>query len=381
MTLIVGVSLDGAGDHPAAWRLPSAPDLTAFDGQPQRAAALRADAAGLTFATLSDSLALQSDRDDRVRGRLDALAVAAWLGPQTEALGLLPTVTVTHTEPFHVSTATATLDLVSRGRGGVLVAVSTSTAEAANVGRRGATTATAAWEQAGDVIAAVTGLWDSWDDDAEIRDVATSRFIDRNRLHRVDAHVRGADPGPGGELVGAFTIRGPSIVPRPPQGHPVVAVRVPVDGSAQLRTAAQHADLVLVDGGDPAATAQRLRDAVAAHGRSPSDVRVVAGLRVVLDVTQDGARRRLAELDALDSDSVPAFAGTPAGLVDLVAQLAGAGLDGVELRPAVLTDDLERIADDVVPLLQERGLLAPSAGTFRDRLGLPRPESIFRAVP
>ena len=380
----VGTSLDGAGDAPGAWRLPASPDLTAFDGRAARDAAVLAESAGLVFATLDDALALQQDAPGRLRGRLDALATACWLGPQTSRIGLLPTVTLTHTEPFHVSTATATLDLVSEGRAGVVVDVSTDAAAAAAIGRRAAAPADVVWAQAEDVVEVVARLWDSWEDDAEIRDVATSRFVDRERLHYVDAPVRAGDPSPDG-LTGAFTVRGPSIVPRPPQGRPVVAVRVPVAtpaDAARLRTAALRADLVLLTGADLAGTreaAGRVREAAAAHGR---EVRVLASLRVVLGDDDAGARRRAGELEALGGDGAPAFVGTADGLAEALQRTSsahGGWLDGVELRPAALAEDLPRVVRDLAPRLAALGLLAPSppVSTLRDRLGLARPASRY----
>lgn len=380
----VGTSLDGAGDAPGAWRLPSAPDLTGFDGRAALDAARLAEQAGLVFGTLDDALALPADGPGRLRGRLDALATACWLAPQTARLGLLPTVTTTHTEPFHLSTATATLDLVSEGRAGLLVDVSTDAASAAAIGRRGPAPAEVVWAQAEDVVDVVARLWDSWEDSAVIRDLASGRYVDRERLHHVDAPVRAADPGPAG-LTGAFTVKGPSIVPRTPQGRPVVAVRLPVGtpaGSARLRTAALRADLVLLTGADLEDTrdaAALVRAAAGEHGR---DVRVLASLRVVLGDDHAGARARAVELARLGDDGAPAHIGTPAALagrLDRTSSAGGGWLDGVELRPAVLTDDLARVAAELAPLLHARGLLRPSSpgATLRDRLGLARPASRY----
>src|SRR5690606_25128531 len=140
----------------------------------------------------------------------------------------IPTVTTTHTEPFHVATALATLDYTSRGRAGWQARVSATAEEAAHFGRREITHPSPAeiaevlatgtvpprarelFEEATDVVEVVRRLWDSWEDDAEIRDVATRRFIDRDKLHYVD--FEGSH----------FSVRGPSITPRPPQGQPVV---------------------------------------------------------------------------------------------------------------------------------------------------------------
>src|SRR5690606_281588 len=133
--------------------------------------------------------------------------------PRSGGVGLVPTVTTTHTEPFHVSRAIATIDHVSAGRAGWQVGWSTTPAEAAAFGRKAAQDEPDAVAEADEAVEVVTRLWDSWEDDAEIRDVATGRFVDREKLHYVDHEgIR-------------FAVKGPSITPRPPQGQPPVVVR------------------------------------------------------------------------------------------------------------------------------------------------------------
>ena len=123
-------------------------------------------------------------------------------------------------------------------------------------------------------------LWDSWEDDAEIRDTATGRFVDRDKLHYVD--FEGA----------AFRVRGPAIVPRPPQGHPVVAVAA--TDPATWDTAARHADVVYVRATD-AGAAGRIRDELrrraAAYGRDPGALTVLAPLAVDLGDGEGAASR------------------------------------------------------------------------------------------
>lgn len=135
----------------------------------------------------------------------DALILANWLAGQTQKLGIVAGVALNFAEPFHVSTAIATLDHVTDGRAGLLVQTATGREEAA-IGRAPADL-TADLE---DAVEAIRQLWDSWQDDAIIRDAAAHRFLDADRLHHVN--FRGQD----------FSISGPSITPRPPQGQPVV---------------------------------------------------------------------------------------------------------------------------------------------------------------
>src|SRR4051812_31403733 len=176
---------------------------SAYDAASYLALARLAERGGLDFVTLDDGFA---------RPGPDALAVLARLAPATSRIGLVPTVTTTHTEPFHVQAAVATLDWVSRGRAGWRPDVSPGADEARLFGRRDAADPADLWHEAGEVADAARKLWDSWEDGAEIRDTATGRFIDRDKLHHVDFEGR------------TFSVRGPSIVPRPPQGNPVVVV-------------------------------------------------------------------------------------------------------------------------------------------------------------
>ena len=124
-TLIhLAVALDGAGWHPAAWREADARPSELFEAGYWADLVAEAERGMLDFVTIEDSLGLQSDdpfapddRTDRVRGRLDAVLIAARIAPRTRGIGFVPTATVTQTEPFHVSKSIATLDYVSTGRG------------------------------------------------------------------------------------------------------------------------------------------------------------------------------------------------------------------------------------------------------------------------
>ena len=115
----------------------------------------------------------------------------------------MPVVTTTHTEPFHVSKAIATLDFVSGGRAGMQARISPTDLEARLFGRRtspnrtdgvdvpgGSEAISDLFEEAADFVEVLRRLWDSWEDDAEIRDVATGRFIDRDKVHYIDFEGR-----------------------------------------------------------------------------------------------------------------------------------------------------------------------------------------------
>ncbi|WP_329454290.1 LLM class flavin-dependent oxidoreductase [Streptomyces sp. NBC_01497] len=388
--LHLAVAFDDAGWHPAAWRDPSTgPAAALFTARHWAALVAEAEHGLLDFVTFEDSLAPQSarfegpdERTDQVRGRLDAVLVAARVAPLTRHIGLVPTVVVTHTEPFHLSKAVATLDHVSRGRAGVRVRVSVRPDEAAHFGRRtlprltretintpeGQRAASELFQEAGDYVEVARRLWDSWDDDAEIRDAATGRFVDRDRLHYIDFE------GP------RFSVKGPSITPRPPQGQPPVTALA--HSTVPYALVGQAADVGYVTPHDTEgarAIVAEVREAQAAAGRADEPLHVFGDLVVFLDETAGAAAARKERLDELAgapyTSDAEVFTGTPESLADLLLDRRRAGLSGFRLRPGVHGHDLAAITRGLVPELQRRGAFrrAYEAGTLRGLLGLARP--------
>ncbi|MEU3429812.1 LLM class flavin-dependent oxidoreductase [Streptomyces gardneri] len=387
--LHLAVALDGAGWHPAAWREPGARPGELFTARYWSDVVTEAEAGLLDFVTFEDALALQSSsadgpdgRTDQVRGRLDAVLTAARVAPLTRHIGLVPTVTATHTEPFHISKAIATLDHVSRGRAGLSIQVSQLDHEARHFGRRAVSLPDAeAYEEAADHVEAIRRLWDSWDDDAEIRDVATGRFVDRDKLHYIDFEGR------------HFSVRGPSITPRPPQGQPIVSA-ASAASAAGADTAygliARSTDvgyLGVRDAAGARAAVAEIRQARESAGLSAQPLHLFADLTVFLDEDARAADARRSRLDALAdapySSDTAVFTGTPAELADLLQDWRSAGLSGFRLRPGVVAHDLPAITQGLVPELQRRGVFRRSyeADTLRGLLGLERPVGRYAAHP
>jgi alkanesulfonate monooxygenase SsuD/methylene tetrahydromethanopterin reductase-like flavin-dependent oxidoreductase (luciferase family) len=369
--LHLGVAVDGAGRHPAAWRHPGARPDALFTAAYYVELTQRAEADGLDLVAFDDAMAVQSDRVDRVRGRLDALSIAARVAPVSEHVGLLPTVTTTHTEPFHTAKNVATLDWVSRGRAGWRVAVTETEAEAALFGRKHAAPLDELWAEASDYVDVVRRLCDSWEDDAIIRDAPTGRYIDRDKVHYIDFEGR------------FFSVRGPSITPRSPQAQPLVAIDY--SSPAALVTAARHADVVFVAAADidgARTKAADVRAAVVAAGRPAEQVTVMAVADVLL---ADTAAAAIAEKQRLDewagerylTDALE-FVGRPDDLVELFASWAGA-VDGFLVRPLVLPLGLVQFGERVMPELQRLGLArtADTDSTLRERFGLARPDNRY----
>jgi len=371
-------ALQGAGWHPAAWRAagPAAQRLTSL--RHWRDVVVEQDRLGIDAVTLEDSFtAGPTDPDgdldtSTVVGRLDALLVANAVAPATRAIGLVPTVSVTHTEPFHVATGLQTLDHVSLGRAGWRIQVSPTTREAALFGRRpGGDDAATLFDEAREAAEVVSRLWDSWDDDAIIRDVTTGRFIDRDRIHNA---------GFSGSFV---SVHGASIVPRSPQGRPpVFALAHRADAAA---FAVDAADVVLVtpgfDGLEEGAALALVRAAEQAAG---SDLRrpVLADLAVLIGSSPAAAADDLAALDAAagtryavgSGSDTSVLATTVPDLVRRIGDLRDLGYAGVRLRPLRIPVDSTAIARQLVPALVTAGLRADVASRptadLRTRLGI-----------
>ena len=356
--LHLGIALDGYGWHPQAWRLASRPEPVT-SGRYWAALATTAERGLLDFLTIDDTLMPQPGRREqidprRLSARADAVMVAARIAPATRHIGLIPVATVTHTEPFHVSKAIATLDYVSHGRAGWQPRVSATRHEAALFGRRDTLDVDELFDEAVDAVDVVRRLWDSWEDDAVIREVSSGRYVDREKLHYID-------------FVGKhFSVKGPSITPRPPQGQPVVAALAHAPRIYQF--AARSADIVFITPTDDDSLRSILGEIGQAGG---GDLKVYADVVVSCNGDTDfGSDARV-------------FGGSPTQLVDQLLRWQQLGIDGARLRPAVNATDLPAIADEVVPLLQDAGRFRTAyhdGETLRTRLGLPVADNRYARV-
>lgn len=290
------------------------------------------------FLTLEDRFA------DLGRDGLDAILLANWLAPRSRDIGIIAGAPLNFVEPFHVSTAIATLDYVSAGRAGLLIQ-RLDQQRSRDAGRAiGALKGFPAVDPPSldsDTLAAtevVRRLWDSWEDDAVIRDVTSQRYVDGEKLHYID--FQSAD----------FRVLGPSITPRPPQGQPLVAFGWTTEGDLAL---ARVADVVFVPAGTGfAGVAAKLRGD--GQGTRP---KVIADLQVRPDVAD------VAELVAAAQTSV--------------AQ----GAEGIRL---ILPDPYRQIAsvvDALVPALRAGLLVAqPLGADLRTRFGLPAARNRYAAA-
>jgi len=215
-------------------------------------------------------------------------------------------------------------------------------------------------------------LWDSWEDDAEIRDAATGRFIDRDKLHYIDFTGRW------------FSVKGPSITPRPPQGQPIVAALG--HGRAAYELIAGSADVGFVtprDATQAADIVHEIRALQHAVHRGSEHLHIFGDVVVFLDDSASAAQARRRRLDDLAGSEyrtdAAIFAGSAAELADLLAEWHSAGLTGFRLRPAALPHDLLQITEQLVPELRRRGLFRTTyeSDTLRGLLGLSHPANRY----
>lgn len=354
--LRLAVEIDGDGTHPAAWRRAAhSPEQLLTPRRVAQVAAV-AEHAGFTLITLDDGVLPPGAAPDPV-GRIGAVERAAFIAASTSTIGIAPVVPVTYAEPFHVAGQLASLDHVSAGRAGWVVTEEERPEAARAWGRPLVADAESRARESRDGVEVTRALWDSWEDDAVIRSVATSRYLDRDRLHYIDFT---------GET---YTVKGPAIVPRPPQGQLVVLGRPDRVAAAQL-------DVALVDGRDVASVAT----AAAAAGTP----RVLAEVEVALDTPESTGAERVADLERhapwTDRGRLRHI-GSADQLVFLFIELSRY-VDGVRLHPLVLDEDLPVLSRLVLPALSERRLIArPLPGTsLRSTLGLERPANRFTAT-
>lgn len=275
---------------------------------------------------------------------LDAILFANWLAARTRHAGIIAGAPLNVLEPFHVSTAIATLDYVSEGRAGLLAqSLDREQAKAArqatgSLNGYPTTEPAALARDLDEAIDVVRRLWDSWEDDAVIRDTVSQRFIDGGKLRYVD--FKGSN----------FSVLGPSITPRPPQGQPVIAATVATAHNAALKT---NSDLIFLSG-DIDDIPSLLKVARAAN----PDLRYFADIDIGLG----------AAAGKTGSDWHKIAEALAARLRDWVS----AGLSGVRFKPLEEERDLQPLIDHLIPALRSAGIgKPPQAGSLRERLALP----------
>ncbi|MCU1544166.1 MAG: class flavin-dependent oxidoreductase [Microbacteriaceae bacterium] len=330
---MLGATVRTLGAWPSGWRYPGAHRDPHHDPAVLANTALAAEAAGLDFLFFGDWLATAAEfehTDPYLLARIEPFAAIAYLSAVTERIGLVASVSSAHSEPYTTARASASIDLLSGGRVALCIATGAEARSASNFGWETVHSDADRFAAAGEFIAILRGLWDSWEDGAFVSDAATGRLIDPGKLHALG-------------YVGAYRASsGPLNVVRPPQGHLPIAV---VGGSVNARQlAARDADLLFAsprtfeEAVEQNAAALRH---VAAEGRDASRFRTVTPILPIVAPTRErawGVYDDLVALVPLPDDgpvgqpplSLPANRGART-----LASVLGVPLNGIDLDDAV----------------------------------------------
>jgi FMN-dependent oxidoreductase (nitrilotriacetate monooxygenase family) len=354
----------------------------------------------------------------------------------TQRIGLIATASTTYNYPFQIARKFGSLDHLSNGRAGWNIVTSgTATREAENFGTTEHPEHEARYERASEFVEIVRGLWDSWDDEAFVRDRKSGIYSDMSKLHVLDHHGK------------YYDVRGPLNVPRCPQGYPL---HVQAGTSSTGKDfAARYAEMMFVSAqslGNAQALYADVKERADKFGRNPDHIKVMPGLALTVGRTESEAREKFEELQSLLTEPValnmlsmrmngadlsiydinkpfprdivipPASrsgfevmverswrenlsirelaiktAGSLAGLTiyGSASQLADLmeewfrndGCDGFNLQPSTFPGGLEDVVTLLVPELQKRKLFRTEyeGKTLREHLGLPRPTSRYKA--
>ncbi|POD29799.1 nitrilotriacetate monooxygenase [Pseudomonas syringae pv. syringae] len=326
----LGAFLMATGHHVAAWRHPEVPADAGLDFKHYRHVARVAEAAKFDALFVADSVAAATGDIASRMARSDhfePLTLLSALSAVTEHIGLIATATTTYNEPYHVARKFASLDHLSGGRAGWNLVTSDAAAEAQNFGRAEHVGHAERYSRAREFHQVVTGLWDSWADDAFTRDKASGEYYNPARLHVLNHQ---------GEH---FSVKGPLNVARSPQGQPVVVQA----GSSEVGRdlAAQTAEVVFT-AQTSLASAQAfyadLKGRLSAYGRAVDSLKIMPGVFIVVAETEALAKAKFESFQELVEPRVGvALLGRMLGNFDL----SGYPLDG-PLPELPLTDSGQR---------------------------------------
>ncbi len=423
--------------HTGAWRYPGAYPDANFNFKHLKEFAQRLEAAKFDAYFMADHLAvlnmpLEALKRSQTVTSFEPFTLLSALAAVTDRIGLVATASTTFDEPYHVARRFASLDHISAGRAGWNIVTTANPDAALNFGLDEHVEHGERYRHAREFYDVVTGLWDSFADDAFTRDVESGQFFDPARMHVLNHK--------GEEL----SVRGPLNIARPPQGWPVIVQAGQSEPGRQL--AAETAEVVFCSPRDlPAAQSlyADIKERMAAVGRDPDSLKILPAAFIVIGDSIEEARAKRALLDSLvhydsavaslsialghdasgfDPDGplpeIPetnasktgraqvlkftqeeqltvrqlaqryggyaglAFVGTPETIADEMVQwLTARGSDGFNIVFPYLPQGLDDVVDRLVPELQRRGVFRRDyeGATLREHLGLSRPVNRFFA--
>ncbi|MDA0241450.1 MAG: LLM class flavin-dependent oxidoreductase [Proteobacteria bacterium] len=439
--LRLGVFFNPTGHHVASWRHPESQPDAGVNFAHYSEIAQTAERGLFDMIFLADSVSVRRasmealSRSAQYIASFEPLTLLSALSVVTKHIGLTATASTSYNEPYHVARKFASLDMLSGGRAGWNLVTSTQAAEAQNFGRDAHFGHAERYERAREFAEIVRGLWDSWDDDAFVRDVDSGIYFKPGALHSLD-------------YVGEhFSVAGPLNVARTPQGYPVIVQAGASDAGIAISAEFAEVTFCTPNSLDSAkAYYDKLKAKMSEFGRPAEHCKVMPGLSAIIGDTEAEAEEKYEELQSMIHPIVARdILGTVLGHIDLspypfdgplpeikdtnaslstveeltkiardenltirqlAMRVAGArgkavirgtpehivdfmedwfvnhGCDGFNILPPVLPGSLNDFVNKVVPELQRRGLFRTeyTGSTLRENLGLPRPESRYKGA-
>jgi FMN-dependent oxidoreductase (nitrilotriacetate monooxygenase family) len=424
------------GHHESAWRFPESSLLGAWDVEHYAQLARVAERGLFDSIFFGDSPSLQGDIRYRPVGRLDPVVLLPAIAAVTKRIGLVATASTTYNEPYNLARRFASLDLVSGGRAGWNIVTTAGADAAQNFGLEDTPEHHQRYERASEFVDVCQKLWDSWEDDFLIGDKQSGHYADATRIHTIDHtgkffRVRGplnvppspqrqpllvqagsSDDGrafaaryaeavftaqqtlPEGQAFYADLKRQAAALGRDPSHIKILPGIVAVLGGSEAEAQAKERELARLQVAE-----YGLKQLSNMLGVSLTEddldrplpklcnVSEIKGMQSRFSVVTELARRdKLTVRELLvrlgGGRGHRTFTGTPEQLVDTLQQWFDNGAaDGFNIMPPLLPSGLEAFVDQVVPLLQKRGLFRTeyTGKTLRDHYGLTRPENQYTA--
>lgn len=429
-----GALIHGVGGNVSAWRHPEVPVDASVNFKFYTEQAQTAEAGKFDLVFIADGLYINEKSIPHFLNRFEPLTILSALAAVTSKIGLVGTLSSSYSEPFTVARQFGSLDHISGGRAGWNVVTSPLEGSAKNFGKPEHPTHDERYRIAEEYLEVTRGLWDSWEDDAFVRNKETGVFFDPSKLHRLNH--KGT----------YFSVEGPLNIARSKQGHPVIFQAGSSESGKNL--AAKGADAVFT-GHETIEEAKQfykeVKERTVAAGRSADDVVILPGIGPIIGRTQEEAERKYEEIASLvsiesalnylgrffdhhDFSQYPLdepfpdlgdlgsnsfrsgtdklkqaakehgwtlrqvalqsatprgpFVGTPEHVADLIQQWhEEEAADGFIIHSSI-PSGLSDFVNLVVPILQERGLYRTEyeSDTLRGNLGLPIPENRYTAA-